>query len=224
MTLNDAREGEEYVVIRVNTDGGEQILDSEGYVCAGVNNNVISNGLWKYDGTEINLYAHWEANEYTIHFEGCNADAGTMSDQTFTYDESAKLSKNIYTREGYRFVGWSETSGGSASYLDEERVLNLCHNANAEKTLYAVWAEDEEAVITYVNANPEMGSLSLAGEHLNPETGEAEGSLATANTGYHFTGWTDTVGTEISGNPEYEGWLTEEGRKLTPQKTEMTMP
>ena len=52
------------------------------------------------------LVAQWTANTYTVTFNS-NSGSGTMSAQTMTYDTSANLTANAFTKTGYTFVGWS---------------------------------------------------------------------------------------------------------------------
>ena len=52
------------------------------------------------------LVAQWTANTYTVTFDS-NSGSGTMSAQTMTYDTSANLTANAFTKTGYTFVGWS---------------------------------------------------------------------------------------------------------------------
>ncbi|MBO4293159.1 MAG: InlB B-repeat-containing protein [Clostridia bacterium] len=49
--------------------------------------------------TDHTLKAIWEANKYTVHFDGDGATGGTMADQEFEYDEEKALTQNAFTRE-----------------------------------------------------------------------------------------------------------------------------
>lgn len=49
--------------------------------------------------TDHTLTAIWEANKYTVHFDGDGATGGTMADQSFEYDEEKALTQNAFTRE-----------------------------------------------------------------------------------------------------------------------------
>ena len=87
--------------------------------------------------TEVFLYAQWEAHCYTVAFNA-NGGTGDMADSSLAYDVRAYLPENKFTRKGYKFAGWSETSDGEIKYKDKEYVLNISGDA-ASKTLYAVW-------------------------------------------------------------------------------------
>ncbi len=89
------------------------------------------------DGANVNLYAVWEANQYTVTFDA-NGGNGTMANQTFVYDAAAQpLSANTFTKTGYTFMGWATTANGAVAYADNASVSNLATSGNV--TLYAVW-------------------------------------------------------------------------------------
>ncbi|WP_186565770.1 InlB B-repeat-containing protein [Lawsonibacter celer] len=91
---------------------------------------------------DITLTATWTANSYKVVFNA-NGGEGEMADQSFTYDAAQALSDNAFTREGYKFVGWSLSSGGTAvNFVDEQNVQNLTAEPDGEVTLYAVWTRD----------------------------------------------------------------------------------
>jgi uncharacterized repeat protein (TIGR02543 family) len=90
------------------------------------------------DGTTT-LYARWTVTTYTIAFDA-NGGEGTMSPQKVQYDETATLSPNVFTRDGYGFLGWRESPSGYAEYFDSDVVLNLVPDGGT-LTLYAVWTK-----------------------------------------------------------------------------------
>ncbi|MBO6195636.1 MAG: InlB B-repeat-containing protein [Bacilli bacterium] len=93
------------------------------------------------NGDVITLYAQWIAPaDYTVHFDP-NGGTGTMDDQTFVVDGSAKpLSPNQFTRTNYVFRGWNTKADGTGThYDDEEAVNNLSTTDGDVVTLYADW-------------------------------------------------------------------------------------
>ena len=135
----------------------------EGYTFTGWNTKADGTGASYTDkqsvtniaGTNasITLYAQWTANKYTVTFDiNCEGGEGSMNSQSFTYDdEPTELAQNGFTREGYTFIGWSTTKGGSAEYMDKEKVKNLTATNNGTVTLYAVWQINRYSV-TFVDA------------------------------------------------------------------------
>lgn len=102
------------------------------------------------DGTTyITLYAVWSANTYSVTFNA-NGGSGTMSKQTFSYDEGQYLLANAFTRSGYDFLGWSTNSSATtATYEDEEWVVNI--TASETITLYAVWQKKQGGFVWIYN-------------------------------------------------------------------------
>lgn len=92
----------------------------------------------------MTITATWTANTYTVRFDGNNATSGSMSDQTFIYDEAAKaLTTNGFTKTGYTFAGWATSAGGEVAYRNGESVTNLSSTQGATVTLYAQWTPVE---------------------------------------------------------------------------------
>ncbi|MDY6397222.1 MAG: InlB B-repeat-containing protein [Treponema sp.] len=95
----------------------------------------------------LTLYAVWEfTGTCTITF---NANDGSENPATSTQEAagglSAYLDKNTFTREGYTFLGWSESSD-DASYSYED---GADYTPRSEKvTLYAIWQKNP--VITFI--------------------------------------------------------------------------
>ena len=109
--------------------------------------NTQSNGTGKdYEGgknllTEcsLDLYAIWRANSYTIKFDS-NGGTGTMPDNFYEYGKSYKLSENIFTKDGYAFIGWNTKADGTGTtYSNKAIIENLSPVDNDEITLYAMW-------------------------------------------------------------------------------------
>ena len=143
----------------------------------------------------ITFVAQWEENTYTVRFDkNSSSAAGTMANQSFTYDEAAKaLSKNTFSRVGYTFAGWNtQADGKGTSYADEALVRNLTAEANGVVTLYAQW-----------NINLYPFVFDSQGGSAVPTQTIAHGSTATepadpTRSGYWFVGWyTDTTFTKL---------------------------
>lgn len=88
------------------------------------------------------LYAKWEANWYTIRYNGDGATSGTMADSKFQYDKTYSLRKNTFAKKGYTFLGWSYSTNGKAKYKDGEKIKNISGINNKVVTLYAVWQKN----------------------------------------------------------------------------------
>lgn len=84
---------------------------------------------------------HRTANTYTIIYSGSGA-TGHIEDSIFQYNSEKPLSKNLFQKEGYRFLGWSLSSDGTEiSFKESQTVKNLTTENGAVIGLYAVWEE-----------------------------------------------------------------------------------
>jgi LPXTG-motif cell wall-anchored protein len=99
----------------------------------------------------VTFNALWEANKYTVNFDGNGASIGSMINQTFTYDTSSNLNSNAYGKTGYKFLGWSTNKyAATATYANNESVENLTATSGATVTLYAVWQKNS-TILTNAN-------------------------------------------------------------------------
>ena len=64
---------------------------------------------------DMTLYAKYIPITYTIRYNA-NGGSGSMSNQTFNYDEPRNLAANSFTYSGKTFLGWSTTSGTQLLY------------------------------------------------------------------------------------------------------------
>ena len=169
--------------------------------------------------------AHFEPNRFTVQFNQNTTDTavtGTMADQKFQYAEAenAYLRPNAFVRPGYRFLGWSETSGDQAVvYADQAKFQGVTHYQgneiinNATITLYARWEKLLDITIDYTPFPEDLGKVTpntaQAGEpseedlfpqsiYTVSETGSPDwrvhkfqGATATPEDGCTFKGWYD---------------------------------
>lgn len=110
-----------------------------------------------YPSSSTTYIAQWNPISYTVIFHSNTGETETSSSQTFTYDEKKNLDENTFENEGFRFIGWSTTVGGSIEYQNGQSVLNLASTDDATIDLYAVWTP-----MTYVatfKANDGTGTM-----------------------------------------------------------------
>lgn len=164
--------------------------------------------------------AQFEPNQFTVQFQkNANDATGSMEKQTFQYAAGgdAYLNPNAFVRPGYRFLGWSETSGDQAVvYADQAKFLGVPANNGATVTLYAQWKEYSPVTIRYTAFPNDLGTVTLNKEGqtasaATQETGspdpalqEIVGAIATTAPGSVFEGWYDQHGTLLSKKPQYE--------------------
>ena len=144
-------------------------LSADGEVLYG-DQTKVSNLTAKADETVI-LYAVWKQNVYTIAFNKNNIKAtGSMSGQTFTYEEEKALSLNEYSLTGYTFIGWALDSDGEVVYTDGEVVKQLTTSPDGSINLNAIWQANDDTpyVVNHYQQNANDSEYTLV-SHLELE-------------------------------------------------------
>ena len=178
---------------------------------------------WSSNGRNITkdttITLSYQPISYQIAFDGNAQDVtGTMANQRMTYDTASNLMRNSFERKGYTFVGWnSDSNANGRQYTDGQSVINLTSTDGGIVTMYAQWVENEHVAITYKietddDAEDDGNTISNALDDLNPDTGIAKGSKATASEAYSFIGWYDEAGKLVSEDGEYIPSKPETGR------------
>ena len=167
--------------------------------------------------------AQFEPNQFTVQFQK-NADnaTGDMDSQTFQYAGTGKvyLNPNAFVRPGYRFLGWSETSGKqNVVYADKAEFQGVPAENKAVVTLYAQWQAYSPVTIRYTAVPNNLGTVTLNKEGqtasaATEETGSPDpalqaivGATATTAQGSVFEGWYDQKGKLLSREPNYKPTL-----------------
>lgn len=128
--------------------GQEWITDSKTQVSANTQMSKEVAPDIGYGDRVLVLYANWKANTYQVVYNA-NKGTGAMSPTTISYDSDGILRKNIFTRTGYTFLGWSTNPNAtSAQYTDQQSVRNLTAANGGQITLYAVWQPCVYEIIT----------------------------------------------------------------------------
>ena len=127
------------------------------------------------------IKAETATGTYSIEFNS-NGGSGTMEKMTeIKIGEEKELTENTYTREGYRFLGWSETLYGGVKYIDKEKVKDLTMTDGETITLYAVW-------VRILNSQWELMSDRNIGARIQlSREGTNEGDkIWLKNSGYNY--------------------------------------
>ncbi|MBR6200490.1 MAG: InlB B-repeat-containing protein [Spirochaetales bacterium] len=138
--------------------------------------------------------AQWTANSYTIVFDA-NGGTGTMNSMDMTYGTAKTLTANSFTKTGYTFLGWSDSSSDiSAQYTNSQSISNLTIGSGEIVTLYAIWKANTYNVV--FNANGGSGVMANQAIAYNVTTNL--NTNAFYRTGYTFSGWaTSASGTKV---------------------------
>lgn len=144
--------------------------------------------------------ARFKGKEYKITFHAGYTENGkkeeTSEQKVRYYDESAKLTKNSFDREGYTFKGWSTTQGGEVKYSDRGQAYNVpinglesVQNGSVPTTvdLYAVWEkgapivefeQPKDSVLLQGNES-ELGKSYMGGLYITNNNTEFGGTELT---------------------------------------------
>ena len=141
--------------------------------------------------------ANWQANTNVLHFNANGGD-GNMDNMFIKTDETKTLSANTFTRKGYKFKGWSNTTNGAVAYLDSSSYKM---GTAPVYTLYAVWEANTNRLI--FNGN---GATSGGMDEMPIKTDESTSltNCGFAKIGYSFKGWA----TESNGSVKYSNKAT----------------
>ena len=143
---------------------------------------TVSN-LTSTDKATVTMYAQWQPISYTVKFDKNKTDAtGSMPDMSFKYNETKRLTPNVYSSASAKFAGiWNTRPNGSGTtYQDGESVTNLTEENGGTVTLYAQWSTNSY-IVTFIDGHD--------GTTLKTENVE-HGHAATPPTMPQHTGYT----------------------------------
>ena len=83
-----------------------------------------------------------------------NGGSGSMEGTICTVGQSCTLSDNSFTRNGYKFMGWSTTPTGEVEYTNGQTVTDLTTKGKTQ-TLYAVWFNFIDIILNDNIAQPD---------------------------------------------------------------------
>lgn len=95
-----------------------------------------------------------------------NKGIGTKIKEEFTYDKEQNLKNDLFTRQGYTFIGWNKDENAKTSmfegYDGDLSILNLTDKDGEEINLYAIWNKEiMDIKINVINGSAEKTSLTL---------------------------------------------------------------
>ena len=160
------------------------------------NNEPVSDNTFD-DGTNINLYAQWEANVYTITYSANNCGTATETTKDVTYDSTYGDLSGFTVKQGYTFTGWFNAASGGNEIKAETQVKTPNNH-----TLYAHCTPNKYNVTFNKNGggtpNPTSKKVTYDATY---------GTLATSSwTGYKLLGWFTAAegGTEVTASTKVQ--------------------
>lgn len=170
-------------------DGGKLTKPEDptrkGYAFLGWSTVRDGSTFWDFETDTVTvsmkLYACWEAVGETVYTVTINPNGGIPAAiESFEAGKGEKIAEpGVVTREGYTFLGWSQTKDGT-EYWDFETDI-----VTGNMTLYACWKPDVVQIIYDANGGTFTGKTPIdaaVGSKLTkPEDPTREG--------YLFSGW-----------------------------------
>ena len=147
---------------------------------------TVSN-LTSTDKATVTMYAQWQPISYTVRFDRNRSDAtGSMPDMSFKYNETKRLTSNVYSSVSAEFAGiWNTKPNGSGTtYQDGENVTNLTEVNGGTVTLYAQWTTNSY-IVTFIDGHD---GTTLKTENVEHGHSAIPPSMP-QHTGYTPLGW-----------------------------------
>ena len=142
--------------------------------------------LTSTNNATVNLYAKWNANPYTVVYNGNTNTGGSTANSSHTFDVAKNLNANGFSKTGYTFAGWATSANGEIVYADKASVKNLTTTPEGTFNLYAKWSQNSYTV--KYNGNGSTGGSTASSTHTYDETSYLNPN-GFERTGYTFAGW-----------------------------------
>ncbi|PKP02370.1 MAG: hypothetical protein CVU14_03590 [Bacteroidetes bacterium HGW-Bacteroidetes-9] len=172
----------------INTTISSNLNSQTTYIAFTVEGNLYQFDYWYIDNVSVTAAG---VQSYTIS-ASANPTAGGTTTGGGTYNSGAQATLTATPATGYTFTNWTE-SGNVVS-----TNASYAFNVSSNRTLVANFVLQQYTIAA--SANPTAGgTVSGAGSY---SFGSQATLLATANTGYSFTNWTEG-GNIVSTNASY---------------------
>ena len=139
----------------------------------------------------VSYVARFHMKQHTLTYHANDGTEATVQ-ESFKYGEDQSLSRCMFTRPGYDFMGWAVSPEGSVVYANQQSLA-----IREDTDLYAVWQE-QQVTILYQSQNSAQGTVTRESETLAAVAGTAQGSEARPGAGYVFAGWYDEADNKVS--------------------------
>lgn len=129
---------------------------------------MTSKELNLYAATDINKSCFVVQNHYEQSYSSSesgrltfysNGGTGTMDAMSgLSEGQEFQLPKNTFTREGYRFVGWTNMSGSNEPIFQDE-YSRFTYYSSYNSALYAIWEPEKTALKISFDGNGAKGEM-----------------------------------------------------------------
>ena len=179
---------------------GWYIKNADGSFGEAVTKNTV------FSGDEVTLIAKWRDYQYIIKYNvkysDKNTTTGTMADQTAPFGQDVQLTPCGFSREGYTFAGWSESSYDSTvKYADGATINRPFEEGDYWEdgsedgetyNLYAVWTESKSPEQLEAEAKLEAAEKAIGGTY-NVTYGKDTNALTMLRAKLEAAGITDVT-------------------------------
>ena len=159
-----------------------------------------------FSGDEVTLIAKWRDYQYIIKYNvkysDKNTTTGTMADQTAPFGQDVQLTPCGFSREGYTFAGWAESSYGSTVKYADGATINRPFEEGDDwdngsedgetYNLYAVWTESKSPEQSEAEAKLEAAEKAIGGTY-NVTYGKDTNALTMLRAKLEAAGITDVT-------------------------------
>ncbi|MBO5349738.1 MAG: InlB B-repeat-containing protein [Clostridia bacterium] len=197
------------------TYGNTQTLPTptkEGYTFEGwyedetLTNKITQINADKYG--DLNLYANYTANKYTVQYDGNGETSGEVASQDATYDQNITIANNGFTKTGYTFVSWNTKSDATGTtYNPGDSVNNLVATNKGTITLYAIWEDKTAPTTTAPSATSNVSSITVTFKQTDDGEGIDESTIEYGIFDKEKNEWVwqkDPTFTGLNSDTEYE--------------------
>ena len=159
-----------------------------------------------FSGDEVTLIAKWRDYQYIIKYNvkysDKNTTTGTMADQPAPFGQDVQLTPCGFSREGYTFAGWSESSYGSTVKYADGATINRPFEEGDDwdngsedgetYNLYAVWTESKSPEQSEAETKLEAAEKAIGGTY-NVTYGKDTNALTMLRAKLEAAGITDVT-------------------------------
>ncbi len=143
-------------------------------------------------GGTLELVALWQPNTYNITFYGNGSTSGETTTKTATYN--ASLTGPTFSKTGYNFAGWAESSTGTSTsnsrtiYASDINKFYDEVGAGGTKNLYATWKARANITVTYSASGGALSDMTQWTKYTNPNATSISYNSSTKTNTINVTG------------------------------------
>ena len=153
------------------------------------------------------IYAKWDANKYTVTYDGTGSDDGTapIDDNEYLYKDSVIVLGNKvidpFTKIGHTFAGWATNAAGTGTIYQAGDIYTMGAD---NVTFHATWTKNKYTVTYHETGSTGGNAPTDGGEYEYGDPVTVKGNIGIPElerTGYIFDGWntaSDGSGTDLA--------------------------